>query len=230
MPIVSCQDPEDIVSRFGHYTGRFDGTGMDAIPHFREGLASLLEDSERRMSLGAAGQAWAFGHHGRENFLTRFAAMCNRLGGAHLYSQRRDLRHARIEPTGSAKASVLAHEDVREISTAVPRGKRFVLIDNDELRSLFGPPAAPIPFLERNGEYWGPPANDDAAIQELEQLRRNNVNHVVVASTAFWWLEHYTGFLAFLESQQIAATKTDSYMLFTLAQKECVEKNEVVCL
>jgi hypothetical protein len=228
IPIVSCQNPEEIVSRFGHYTGRFDETGMDAIPQFCEGLASLLEDAAGRIQLGAAGQKWALENHGRDNFLARFATMCNRVVGRPNHAP--SLPCARIEPTGAARATVLAHETARVISRAVPRGKRFVLIDNDELRSLLSPSAAPIPFLERNGEYWGPPADDGMAIRELQRLRVNNVNHVVVASTAFWWLKYYTGFRAFLESQQISVTKTDSFVLFTLAQKERAAKNKVVCL
>lgn len=232
IPIVSCQNPEDIVSRFGYYTGRFDGTGMDAMPRIREGLASLLEDTQLRIRLGKAGQAWALDNHGRENFLMRFSAMCNRITGPrqHTCVQQTDPRQVCAEPIGTAKAQVLAHETVKDISTAVPRGTPFVLIDSDELRSLFSPPAAPIPFIERHGEYWGPPADDEAAIGELERLRRNDVIHVVVAWTAFWWLEHYKEFCAWLQSQQMAFTKTDSFMLFTLTKKESVKKNEAVCL
>jgi glycosyltransferase involved in cell wall biosynthesis len=232
IPIVSCQNPEDLVSRFGYYTGRFDGMGMDALPSFREGLAKLLEDKQLRVQLGKAGQAWTLENHGRDTFLMRFATMCNRITGPRQYTlvQQSDPRHACAEPIGTAKAHVLAHETVRDISTAVPRGKPFILIDNDQLRLLFSPPTAPIPFIERNGEYWGPPADDEAAISELERLRRNDVNHVVIAWTAFWWLEYYKGFCGWLKSQQIGLTKADSFLLFTLAKKESVTKNEMVCL
>lgn len=51
-PVISCQDPESVVSRFGSYVGRFDGDGRDALPHFAEALARLLRDREERARLG----------------------------------------------------------------------------------------------------------------------------------------------------------------------------------
>jgi len=39
-----------------------------------------------------------------------------------------------------------------------------------------------IPFLEKNGEYWGPPADNATAIRELERLRRAGARYI-----AFTW-------------------------------------------
>jgi glycosyltransferase involved in cell wall biosynthesis len=233
LPIVSCQNPEEIVSRFGFYTGRFEGTGLDAIPSFREGLTRLLEDDNYRIRLGIAGQAWALENHGRRHFLKRFATMCERITepprqGARAGQSDRQLAIA--EPIGTAKGHVLAHETARDITAAIPTGQPFILIDEDQLRSLFSPSAHPIPFLERSGEYWGPPADDETAIRELERLRHKGVSCVAIAWTAFWWLEHYVGFRAWLQSQQIAVTRTDSFMLLKLAKKESVAQNEMARL
>ena len=233
IPIVSCQNPEHIVSRFGYYTGRFDGTGMEAVPQFCEGLARLLEDGQLRLRLGTAGQAWALENHGRENFLTWFATISNRITDPprqRTFVPQSDRRHAGAEPLGTAKAYVLAHQTARDIAAAIPSGQPFVLIDDDQLRSLFTPSEHPIPFLERNGEYWGPPADDETAIRELERLRHRGVSCVAIAWTAFWWLEHYKDFRAWLQSQQTALAETDSFMLFTLAKKDSIAKNEKVCL
>src|SRR6185503_7056038 len=53
----------------------------------------------------------------------------------------------------------------------IPRAVPFILVDDDQMRSDL-PHARAIPFLEKNGEYWGPPADDATAIRELERLRR----------------------------------------------------------
>jgi hypothetical protein len=158
--------------------------------------------------------------------------MCNRITErprSHAFVHQSSRRQA-VEPFGTAKANVLAHQTVRDISAAIPSGQPFVLIDDDQLRSLFSPSTEPIPFLERNGEYWGPPADDETAIRELERLRHKGVSCVAIAWTAFWWLDHYKRFRAWLQSQQVALTKTDSFMLLTLAKKEGIAKNEMVCL
>lgn len=68
-PILSCQDPEGVSTRFGSFTGRFDGTGLEGLPRFAEGLSWLLEDDDRRLERGRAGRRWALSNHGEEHFL-----------------------------------------------------------------------------------------------------------------------------------------------------------------
>jgi len=50
-----------------------------------------------------------------------------------------------------------------------------------------------IPFLEKDGQYWGPAPDDETAIRELERLLREGASYLVFAWPSFWWLEHYTG-------------------------------------
>lgn len=71
-PLLSCVDPQNVVSRFGTYVGRYDGTGMEAIPKFVEGLASLLENKELRLRLGKEGSAWVRETHNKRRFLEAF--------------------------------------------------------------------------------------------------------------------------------------------------------------
>lgn len=71
-PVVSCQDPEGVASRFGAYVGRWDGSGEDGVDAFVEAVGSLLEDGARREELGEVGRAWARRTHTRERFLATF--------------------------------------------------------------------------------------------------------------------------------------------------------------
>lgn len=79
-PIVSCQDPEDVTSRFGVFVGRWAGAGVDSVTPFVEALEGLLGDEARRARLGHDGRAWVAGTHTRERFLETFGALCRGVG------------------------------------------------------------------------------------------------------------------------------------------------------
>ena len=79
-PILSCLNPENVVARFGIYVGRWDGTGMEGIPKFIEGLTRLLEDKELRTRLGKEGRQWVTDTHSKSSFLEAFNDLCTRAG------------------------------------------------------------------------------------------------------------------------------------------------------
>ena len=82
VPIVACQDPEYVVSRFGRCVGRCDGSGMQAVPAFVESVGALLADTEERQRLGRAGRNWVAEHHSRARFLEAFRGLAAELGVA----------------------------------------------------------------------------------------------------------------------------------------------------
>ncbi len=84
------------------------------------------------------------------------------------------------------------HVALREIATLVPQGRSFILVD--ELKWGGGEVLAgrhAIPFTEREGEYWGPPPDDETGIREVERLRQAGAHSIVFAWPAFWWLDYY---------------------------------------
>jgi len=80
----------------------------------------------------------------------------------------------------------------KAILRRVPAGVRFILVDEDQLR-LGLHRAEAIPFLEREGRYWGPPQDDIIALQEFRRLCEAGAKYIVFAWPAFWWLEYYRG-------------------------------------
>jgi hypothetical protein len=48
-----------------------------------------------------------------------------------------------------------------------------------------------IPFLERDGVYWGAPLNDDDALAELERQMRAGARWIVFAWPSLWWTDEY---------------------------------------
>jgi trans-aconitate 2-methyltransferase len=81
-----------------------------------------------------------------------------------------------------------------EIANLIPFGEKFILVDQDEWTQKTPQGRTAIPFLERGGIYWGPPADDATAMRECERLRKAGAAYIVFGSPAFWWLKHYPAF------------------------------------
>ena len=76
--------------------------------------------------------------------------------------------------------------------------------------------ARAIPFLEKNGKYWGPPADDTTAIRELERLRRTGARYIAFTWPAFWWTKHYGEFYRHLCEKFSRVLKDDRLLVFDL--------------
>ena len=79
-PIISCNNPEEAVSRFGVFVGRWTGTGLDGLPKFAEALEMLLHDTPLRVRLGKEGRAWVGETHTAARFLQAFRSLCAMAG------------------------------------------------------------------------------------------------------------------------------------------------------
>jgi hypothetical protein len=88
----------------------------------------------------------------------------------------------------------------RDIEQHVPPGHKYILVDEAWLEATIPPERVAIPFLERDGQYWGLPADDWNAISECDRLRAAGATFMVFAEPAFWWLDHYAGFADHLRS------------------------------
>ena len=77
-PLLSCHNPEGIVSRFGIFTGSWDGDGMGSLPAFADALAQLIEHNDWRTRLGQEGRQWVERTHNATMFLNAFDMLCAR--------------------------------------------------------------------------------------------------------------------------------------------------------
>lgn len=108
-----------------------------------------------------------------------------------------------------------------DLCRVVPPGSAFVLADeaewdtDDVVRTR-----RRVPIVEHEGVYWGPPADDDAAIAEVERLRRQGAAYLVVAWPAFWWLEHYRGWAEHLRSRYATLLETEDIRVFGLQGRD----------
>lgn len=105
---------------------------------------------------------------------------------------------------------------IREIAALPNPGGTMILVDDATWDT--GPIAgrSRLPFLERNGVYWGNPSDDENAVRELEQLRRSGATLLVFVWPAFWWLEHYTGFHSYVCSRFACLLENERVVAFEL--------------
>jgi exopolysaccharide biosynthesis predicted pyruvyltransferase EpsI len=105
----------------------------------------------------------------------------------------------------------------QEMVRIVPPGCSFILVDDDRLGSLPISDRRAIPFLERGGQYWGAPPDDDEAIDELKRLREAGPNAMVFAWPAFWWLDHYKRLSEYLTRRFPCVLRNELLIVFDLS-------------
>jgi glycosyltransferase involved in cell wall biosynthesis len=111
------------------------------------------------------------------------------------------------------------NQTVKDLNSIVPFKETFILVDEASLDLDAFASWRTIPFLERDGEYCGPPPDDKTAIYELERLRRLDTGFIVFAWPAFWWLNHYSEFQRYLCSQFVCVLKNERLIVFDLQRK-----------
>jgi glycosyltransferase involved in cell wall biosynthesis len=106
---------------------------------------------------------------------------------------------------GAARLAILrwraeTRRALREVAMHIPPEAHVVLADEGAFAIDRIGSRKVVPFLEREGVYWGAPPDDASAISELERLRAAGASYFVVACPAFWWLNYYDEFRDHLDS------------------------------
>ena len=109
------------------------------------------------------------------------------------------------------------------IASLISPGDTFILVDQATwgVNQIAGRRA--LPFLERDGQYWGLPPDDETAIRELERLRIGGARFIVFTQLALWWLHYYFGLRDFLRSNFRCVLDNDRLMVFDLGSSSAHE-------
>jgi glycosyltransferase involved in cell wall biosynthesis len=106
-----------------------------------------------------------------------------------------------------------------DIEAVVPRGETFLLADEDEWEMRDDGERQPVPFPERDGVYWGRPADDAEAVRELERTRQETgAAFLVFGWPAHWWLDHYTGLSEYVRSGFPSVLQNERVVIFDLRE------------
>lgn len=107
----------------------------------------------------------------------------------------------------------------QHVTSLVPDGAVFLLVDDGEPQWPSPPGRRRLPFLEKNGCFWGLPADDSHAIAELERMRDGGAEYLIFAAPSFWWFDHYTGFHEHLRARFPCPLDDDVAVCFDLRQQ-----------
>ena len=102
----------------------------------------------------------------------------------------------------------------------IPDLSKAILIDEDRTRRDSAVARRLRSFPERNGRYWGPPADGRAAVAELERQRQAGAEYVAIAWPAFWWRTHYGELASYLEAHAGREHEDDVLVVYRLNRPE----------
>ena len=122
------------------------------------------------------------------------------------------LKQHRPIPSETAELTLAADE----IAKLVAPDLRIILVDDGAWAGLLPSERKTFPFIERDGVYWGPPADDEVAVRELERLREAGAKYIIFARPSFWWLDHYANFHSYLRENYSCVFKNEQMIAFRL--------------
>lgn len=107
---------------------------------------------------------------------------------------------------------------LQQIAALIPRSDSFVLVDDgafgdgplvDERECIRFPVSPATPR--------GAPPNDQAAIDALEDMRRDGAQFLIFVKPALWWLQNFPGLLRHLESNYTRELSSENVHAFNLS-------------
>lgn len=206
---LASRRPADLVLIDGppERLGGRQGTLYQLMPFMRPGTIALLDDAGRAHERGIL-QAWEQDFGAAIEILSRSES----LKGMAAVLVREPVLPARLFDHRAALTA-------RDVLAAVPPDAALALVDDGTWGPALLPGRKVHGFIERGGEYWGPPGSDEEAVLELAALRGRGVRFLVLAWPSFWWLDHYPRFAAELRERAACVVSSSRLRLFDLAAK-----------
>jgi hypothetical protein len=105
------------------------------------------------------------------------------------------------------------------VGTALPSTAKVLVISrgDNELMNL-GQECWHFPQVEGGGYAGHHPADSQAAIAHLEDLRAKTANYLLIPGTETWWLTHYVDFHRHLESRYLRIRSDEICTLYGLSE------------
>jgi phospholipid N-methyltransferase len=107
---------------------------------------------------------------------------------------------------------------IRELSAIIGPEDRFILADEMQSDLWEWAGRRGVPFMENDGQYWGMPADDAAAIEELDRQRAAGAKFIVFISPTTWALTHYTNFAHHLAERYRKVIENDRIVVLALGR------------
>lgn len=75
IPVLAMQNPDELASRFGVFSGRWNGDGLEGLASLERGLNELLKDKSSSLEIGAKCAEWVRNTHSQDLFVRQFLSM-----------------------------------------------------------------------------------------------------------------------------------------------------------
>jgi len=181
--------------------GGREGTLYQIMDYARPGTIVLLDDSKRPEEKAAI-KAWQ-----------------DNLGDAVTIEQ--------LKNFGKGMAAVIINHPIptkdlwhhrfslckQEIEKHVPQNQPILIAGESWWSEELNLDRPILPITEKDGKYWGEPADDAAAIAELDKLKLRGPRHIAFGWPTFWWMTHYKGLMEKLGNRIV---ENDRMVLFEL--------------
>jgi hypothetical protein len=122
-------------------------------------------------------------------------------------------------PLGAVEYGELVGRVKATVAAAVPPGASVLVVSKGDAALLGMPGFSTAHFPQgQGGDYAGHhPADSEAATAELECLRREGAEYLVIPATARWWLDYYAGFATHLANHgEVLADAPDACLIYGL--------------
>src|SRR5262249_48593417 len=96
----------------------------------------------------------------------------------------------------------------------------LILADDGVLGSELAVGRRAIPFIEQNGQYWGPPPDGETAVRELERLQAAGANFMAFGWPALRWINHYNELREYLMTKADCVLENDRLVVFDLRSRK----------
>ena len=98
----------------------------------------------------------------------------------------------------------------------VAPNRSFILVGKEPLGIEKVGSRVALPFLERDGQYWGNPTDDNMAISEIQRMRDAGADFIFFPQDELWWLDYYVGFDDYLRSTCVPVIEAVNLIAFDL--------------
>lgn len=111
-------------------------------------------------------------------------------------------------------------QDTQMLASLIPAGQKYLLVGADAWEGEIIPGRRRLSFPSPGGRGDGvsssPPADDETAIRELEELRRSGASFLVMGQPAFWWLGFYKKLNRHLHNEFRLMLKNNLLLVFDM--------------
>jgi hypothetical protein len=119
-------------------------------------------------------------------------------------------------PCIHADHSVAVKKATATIRSLIRKDSAFVLVDHGVIKRSNFPDYEVKALMDRNGVDFGFPLNDEAAIEEVDELLKTGISHIVIAWTAFWFFDYYQDWKNYMYGEFEVVFQSEELVIFDL--------------